>query len=125
MPKYRVQIEVSDLEELRKLLFPSEERRGRIGIYGAHIVKAKSAVTTACHQVLRCRMDVALTIIEGVLEDLAAIMQTTPYVEEEEEVKRAMEIINELAEKLHRDHTEAVRHCCKWMGRVKCEVQCT
>jgi microcompartment protein CcmL/EutN len=124
MPKYRVQVEVSDLDELRRLLFP-EERRARVGVSGVYIVRAKTAVTTACQQVLKCRMEAAQAIIEGALEELAEIMRTTPYPEEEEEANRALEIINKLAEKLSTDQTEAVKFCCKWMGKVKCQVQCT
>ena len=124
MPKYRVQVEVSDLEELRRLLFP-EERKAKAGTSGVYIVRAKTAVTTACEQVLRCRMNIASTIIEGALEEIAEVARTTPYPEEEEEANRALEIINKLAEKLGTDQTEAVNFCCKWMGRTKCQVQCT
>jgi microcompartment protein CcmL/EutN len=124
MPKYRVQIEVSDLEELRRLLYP-EEKRAKAGTSGIYIVKAKTAVTTACEQVLRCRTNIASTIIEGALEEIAEIARTTPYPEEEEEANRALKIISELAEKLGTDQTEAVNFCCKWMGRTKCQVSCT
>jgi len=124
MPKYRVQIEVSDLEELRKLLFP-EERRVTSGVLGIYIVRAKTAVTTACQHVLKCRMDIAQAIVEGALEELAEVARTTPYPEEEEEANRALEIVNKLAEKLSTDQTEAIKFCCKWMGRAKCQVECT
>ena len=123
MPKYRVQVEVSDLEELRKLLFPGE-RSVRAVTSGVYVVRAKTAVTAACRQVLLCRMDVAQTIIEGALEEIAEVARTTPYPEEEE-ANKALEIINKLAEKLGTDQTEAVNFCCKWMGKTKCQVQCT
>ena len=124
MPKYRVQIEVSDLEELRRLLFP-EERKAKTGMSGVYIVRAKTAVTTACQHVLKCRMDIAQAIIGGALEEIAEVARTTPYPEEEEEANRALEIINKLAEKLGTDQTEAINFCCKWMGTTKCQVQCT
>jgi hypothetical protein len=124
MPKYRVQIEVSDLEELRRLLYP-EERKPAVGISGVYIVQAKTAVTTACEQVLRCRMNVASDILEGVLAELAEIMRSTVYPEEEEEVNRAFEIVSGLAEKLNTNQIEAVKFCCRWMGRSRCQVQCT
>jgi hypothetical protein len=126
MPKYRVQIEVSDVEELRRLLFPEEEgRRARAGVSGVYIVRAKTAVTTACQQVLRCMMDVALAIVESTAKELAEVMRSTPHPEEEEEVNRALKVVEELAEKLQKDQTSAVDFCCKWMGRVRCQVQCT
>jgi hypothetical protein len=126
MPRYRIQIEVSDVEELRRLLFPEEgeKRKAQAGVSGVYIVRAKTAVTTACQQVLRCRMDVALTIIESTAEELVTVLQSTPYPEEEEEVRRALKTVEELAEKLQRDQTEAINFCCKWMGRIRCETQC-
>jgi microcompartment protein CcmL/EutN len=124
MPKYRVLIEVSDLEELKRLLYP-EEKRAEAGVAGVYIVRAKTAVTTACEQVLRCRMDIASVIIEGALEEIAEVARTTPYPEEEEEANRALKIISELAEKLGTDQTQAINFCCKWMGKTKCQVQCT
>jgi hypothetical protein len=125
MPKYRIQIEVSDLDELRRLLF-QEERRAPAGIFGVYIVRAKTAVTTACHQVLNCRMDVAMDIIEGVLEELAGVMQTAVHPEEEEEINRALKIVNDLADKLNTNQLDAVDFCCRWVGRPKhrCQVQC-
>ena len=124
MPKYRVQIEVSDLEELRRLLYP-EERKAKAGVSGVYIIEAKTAVTTACEQVLRCRMNIASDIVEGVLRELAEIMRTTVYPEEEEEVNRALKIVSELAEKINTNQIEAINFCCKWMGRSRCQVQCT
>ena len=124
MPKYRVQIEVSDLEELRRLLYP-EERKPAVGVSGVYIVQAKTAVTTACEQVLRCRMNIASDIVEGVLAELAEIMRSTVYPEEEEEVNRALKIVSELAEKINTNQIEAINFCCKWMGRSRCQVQCT
>jgi microcompartment protein CcmL/EutN len=124
MPKYRVQIEVSDLEELRRLLYP-EERSASAGVSGVYIIRAKTAVTTACQQVLRCRMNVALAIIEGVLDEIAEVARTTPYPEEEEEANKALKIVSELAEKLSTNQIEAVNFCCKWMGRTKCQASCT
>jgi len=124
MPKYRVQIEVSDLEELRRLLYP-EEKKAKAGVSGVYIIEAKTAVTTACEQVLRCRMNIASDIVEGVLRELAEIMRTTVYPEEEEEVNRALKIVSELAEKINTNQIEAINFCCKWMGRSRCQVQCT
>jgi microcompartment protein CcmL/EutN len=124
MPKYRVQIEVSDLEELRKLLYP-EEMKPQAGVSGVYIIRAKTAVTTACEQVLRCRMSIASTIIDSVVEELAEVMRSTAYSEEEEEASRALKIVSELAEKLSTNQTEAVNFCCKWMGKTKCQVSCT
>jgi len=124
MPKYRVQIEVSDLEELRRLLYP-EEKKPAVGVSGVYIVEAKTAVTTACEQVLRCRMNIALDIVEGVIKELADVMRSTVYPEEEEEVNRALKIVSELAEKINTNQIEAVNFCCKWMGRTRCEAQCT
>jgi len=124
MPKYRVQIEVSDLEELRRLLYP-EEKKPAVGVSGVYIVQAKTAVTTACEQVLRCRMNVASDILEGVLAELAEIMRSTVYPEEEEEVNRAFKIVSELAEKIDKNQIEAVNFCCRWMGRSRCQVRCT
>lgn len=124
MPKYRVQIEVSDLEELRRLLYP-EEKKAKAGMSGVYIVEAKTAVTTACEQVLRCRMNIASDIVEGVLRELAEIMRSTVYPEEEEEVNRAFKIVSELAEKINTNQIEAINFCCRWMGRSKCDVQCT
>jgi microcompartment protein CcmL/EutN len=124
MPKYRISIEVSDLEELRRLLFREEEKRRLAGVQGVYVVRAKTAVTTACQHVLKCRMDVAMAIVESVAEELAAAMQGTPYPEEEEELRRALQTVNELAEKLNTDQTEAVKFCCRWMGRARCQVHC-
>jgi len=124
MPKYRVQIEVSDLEELRRLLYP-EEKKAKAGVSGVYIIEAKTAVTTACEQVLRCRMNIASDIVEGVLRELAEIMRTTVYPEEEEEVNRALKIVSELADKISTNQIEAINFCCKWMGRSRCQVQCT
>jgi hypothetical protein len=124
MPKYRVQIEVSDLEELRRLLYP-EERKAKAGVSGVYIIEAKTAVTTACEQVLRCRMNIASDILEGVLRELAEIMRSTVYPEEEEEVNRALKIVSELADKISTNQIEAINFCCKWMGRSRCQVQCT
>jgi microcompartment protein CcmL/EutN len=126
MPKYRVQIEANSLEELRRLLFPEEgeKKRAQAGVSGVYIVRAKTAVTTACRHVLRCMMDVALAIIESTAEELAEVMQSTPYPEEEEEARRALKVVEELAEKLQRDQADAVNFCCKWMGRIRCQVQC-
>jgi flagellin-specific chaperone FliS len=92
---------------------------------GVYIIEAKTAVTTACEQVLRCRMNVASDILEGVLAELAEVMRSTAYPEEEEEVNRAFEIVSGLAEKIDKNQIEAVKFCCRWMGRSRCEVRCT
>jgi len=125
MPKYRVLVEVSDINELRKLLFPEEERE-REGVQGAYIVTAKSAITSACQQVLRCRMDIAEDILEGMLQDLADALRTAVLPEEEEEeLDRAMRLVQDLVDKIATNQLEAVKFCCRWMGRARCEVKCS
>jgi hypothetical protein len=123
MPKFRVLIEVSDINELRKLLFPEEEK-AKEGAYGTYIVMAKSAITSACQQVLRCRMEIASNILDGVMQDLAEALRTAVLPEEEEEVNRAMKLVQELADKIATNQIEAVKFCCRWTGRSKCNVNC-
>jgi hypothetical protein len=123
MPKYRVQVEFDSPEELKRILFP-EEKREPTAVSGVYIVRAKTAVTAACRQVLMCRMDIASTVLDGVLEELAGAMQTAVLQEEEEEINRALKIVNDLVEKLNTNQVEAVKFCCKWMGKSKCQVQC-
>jgi hypothetical protein len=60
-----------------------------------------------------------------VLAELAEIMRSTVYPDEEEEVNRAFKIVSELADKINTNQIEAINFCCRWMGRSRCEVQCT
>jgi mevalonate kinase len=123
MPRYRVLVEVSDIDELRRLLFPEEERR-KEGVQGVYIITAKSAVTSACRQVLLCRMDIAENILEGTLQELAEALHTAVLEEEENEINRAMKLIQDLADKISTDQLEAIKQCCKWLGIAKCNITC-
>jgi hypothetical protein len=123
MPKYRVLVEVSSIDELRRLLFPEKERR-KEGVQGVYIITAKSAVTSACRQVLLCRMDTAESILEGALQELAEALHSAVLEEEEEEINRAIKLVQDLADKISSNQLEAIKQCCKWMGKVKCDITC-
>jgi len=120
MPKYRVEIEAENEEELRRLLFPQREEVPR-GTYGFYITMAKSAITSACQQIVNKKMDIGRNIIKGVMQELAQARQRTVLIPEEEEITQAMKILRELADKLKgADQTQAVEFCCDWLGKTTC-----
>ncbi|MCI4409939.1 MAG: hypothetical protein JHC26_12670 [Thermofilum sp.] len=120
MPKYRLEIEVENQDELRKLLFPQKEETPR-GIYGFYITMAKSAITSACQQIVNKRMDIGGDIIKGVMQELAQARQRAVLIPEEEEISQAIKILKELADKLKgADQTRAVEFCCDWLGKTEC-----
>ena len=120
MPKYRLEIEAESQEELRRLLFPQREEAPR-GTYGFYITMAKSAVTSACQQIIKKRTDIGKYIINGVMQELAQARQRVVLIPEEEEISQAMKILRELADKLKGvDQTKAVEYCCEWLGKTEC-----
>jgi hypothetical protein len=120
MPKYRVQVEVDNPEELKRILF-SEEKREAIATYGYYIVQAKSAITAACRQILTSNIDAGESIIRGVMGSLAQARQTATLIAEDEEIAQAMKILRELADKLKdADQTKALEYCCDWLGKTEC-----
>jgi hypothetical protein len=120
MPKYRVEIEAENEEELRKLLFPQREEVPR-GTYGFYITMAKSAITSACQQIVVGNTESGEAIVKGVMQELAQARQRTVLIPEEEEITQAMKILRELADKLKgADQTQAVEFCCNWLGRAEC-----
>jgi len=121
MPKYRVQVEAENLEELKRLLFP-EERGGTAGAaYGYYIVQAKAAVTSACKQIVAGNVVAGESIVRGVMESLAQARQRAVLVAEDEEIAQAVKILRELADRLKdADQTKAVEYCCDWLGKTEC-----
>jgi hypothetical protein len=120
MPKYRVQVEVSNPEELKRILFP-EEKREAVATYGYYIVQAKSAVTAACRQIVAGNAEAGESIIRGVMGSLAQARQTATLIAEDEEIAQAMKILRELADKLKdADQTKALEYCCDWLGKTEC-----
>jgi hypothetical protein len=121
MPKYRVEIETESQEELRRLLFPQREEAPR-GTYGFYITMAKSAITSACRQIVAKRIESGSAIIKGVMQELAQARQRAVLIPEEEEINEAMKRLKELADKLKgADQTQAVEFCCNWLGKTKCQ----
>jgi len=120
MPKYRVEIEAENEEELRRLLFPQREEVPR-GTYGFYITMAKSAITSACQQIVVGNTESGEAIVKGVMQELAQARQRTVLIPEEEEITQAMKILRELADKLKgADQTQAVEFCCDWLGKTTC-----
>jgi len=120
MPKYRVEIEAESQEELRRLLFPQREEAPR-GTYGFYITMAKSAITSACQQIVTGNVESGASIVKGVMQELAQARQRTVLIPEEEEINEAMKRLRELADKLKgADQTQAVEYCCNWLGRTEC-----
>jgi pyridoxine 5'-phosphate synthase PdxJ len=120
MPKYRVQVEVDKPEELKRILFP-EERREVSATYGYYIVQAKSAVTSACRQIVDRNIEAGKSIIVGVMQSLAQARQMATLIAEDEEIAQAIKILKELADKLKDpDQTKAVEYCCEWLGKTEC-----
>jgi hypothetical protein len=120
MPKYRVEIEAENEEELRRLLFPQREEVPR-GTYGFYITMAKSAITSACQQIVVGNTESGEAIVKGVMQELAQARQRTVLIPEEEEITQAMKILRELADKLKgADQTQAVEYCCNWLGKTTC-----
>ena len=121
MPKYRVEIEAESQEELRRLLFPQREEVAR-GTYGLYITMAKSAVTSACRQIVAGNTESGESIVKGVMQELAQARQRTVLIPEEEEISQAMKILRELADKLKgADQTKAIEYCCEWLGKTECQ----
>jgi hypothetical protein len=119
MPKYRVEVEAESLEELRRILMPEERREVRP--YGYYILQAKSAVTSACRQIVRGNTDAAKSIIAGVMQSLAQARQAAVFAAEEEEISQAVKLLKELLSKLKDpDQAKALEHCCEWLGRTEC-----
>jgi hypothetical protein len=120
MPKYRVEIEVESQEELRRLLFPQREEVPR-GTYGFYITIAKSAITSACQQIVTGNTESGESIVKGVMQELAQVRQRAVLIPEEEEINEAMKRLKELADKLKSaDQTQAVEFCCEWLGKAEC-----
>ena len=115
MPEYQVQIRAESLEELKKLL------EGRIiPVYGYYVAMAKSAVTSACVQVVKMHMETAEMILRGTMQQLIQAKQRAVLVAESEEIDRAMQVVRELMDKLRGpDQTQAVEYCHNWLGTVK------
>jgi len=121
MPKYRVEIEAESKEELRNILFPQREEAPR-GTYGFYIAMAKSAITSACQQIVAGNTESGESIVKGVMQELAQARQRTVLIPEEEEISQAMKILRELADKLKgADQTKAIEYCCEWLGKTECQ----
>ena len=120
MPKYKVEIEAENQEELKKLLFPQHEETPR-GTYGFYITMAKSAVTSACQQIVAGNTESGESIVKGVMQELAQARQRAVMITEEEEINEAMKRLRELADKLKgADQIQAVEFCCNWLGKAEC-----
>ena len=120
MPKYRVEIEAESQEELRRILFPKKEEAPR-GTYGFYITMAKSAITSACQQIVAGNTESGESIVKGVMQELAQARQRAVLIAEDEEIAQAMKILRELADKLKgADQTNAVEYCCNWLGKTEC-----
>jgi hypothetical protein len=121
MPKYRVQVEVDNPEELKRILFPEERREPAGATYGYYIIQAKAAVTSACRQIVAGNAEAGESIIRGIMSALAQARQKATLVAEDEEISQAMKILRELADKLKDpDQTKAVEYCCDWLGKTEC-----
>lgn len=121
MPKYRVQVEVDRPEELKKILFPEEKTGTVSATYGYYIIQAKSAVTSACKQIIAGNTDAGASIIKGVMESLAQARQTAVLAAEDEEIAQAVKVLRELADRLKdADQTKALEYCCDWLGKTEC-----
>jgi hypothetical protein len=122
MPRYRVQVEVDNPEELKKILFPEEKGSGGVSAtYGYYIMQAKAAVTSACKQIIVKNMEVGESIVKGVMESLAQARQKAVLIAEDEEIAQAMKILRELADLLKDpDQTKAIEYCCNWLGKTEC-----
>jgi hypothetical protein len=115
MPEYQVQIKAESLEELKKLL------EGRvIPVYGYYVAMAKSAVTSACMQVVRMHVEAAEMILRGTMQQLVQAKRRAVLVAESEEIDRAVQIVRELVDRLRGpDQTQAVEYCHDWLGAVR------
>ena len=122
MPRYRVQIEVDNPEELKRILFPEEKAAGGVNAtYGYYIVQAKAAVTLACKQIVARNIEAGESIIKGVMQELALARQRAVLVAEDEEIAQAVKILRELADRLKDpDQIKALEYCCDWLGKTEC-----
>ncbi|ADJ54249.1 hypothetical protein HAV1_gp26 [Hyperthermophilic Archaeal Virus 1] len=122
MPKYRVQVEVDNPEELKRILFPEEKAAGGANAaYGYYIVQAKAAVSSACRQIVARNIEAGESIIKGVMGALAQARQKAVLIAEDEEISQAMKILRELADMLKDpDQTKALEYCCNWLGKTEC-----
>jgi len=121
MPKYRVQVEVNKPEELKRILFPEEKAEAVSATYGYYIIQAKSAVTSACRQIMAGNTDAGASIIKGVMESLAQARRRAVLVAEDEEIAQAVKILRELADRLRDvDQTKVLEYCCDWFGKTEC-----
>jgi hypothetical protein len=119
MPKYRVEIEAENQEELRRILFPQREEAPKT--YGFYITMAKTAVTSACQQIVAGNTESGESIVRGVMQEFAQARQRAVLIAEDEEIAQAMKILRELADKLKDvDQTKAVEYCCEWLGKTEC-----
>jgi hypothetical protein len=122
MPKYRVQVEVDNPDELKRILFPEEKAAGGANAtYGYYIVQAKAAVSSACRQIVARNIEAGGSIIKGVMVALAQARQKAVLIAEDEEISQAMKILGELADMLKDpDQTKALKYCCNWLGKTEC-----
>jgi hypothetical protein len=122
MPKYRVQVEADNPEELRMILFPGEKAGAQVSAtYGYYIIQAKSAVTSACKQIVAGNIAAGESIVKGVFESLAQARQKAVLVAEDEEIGQALKILRELTDRIKdQDQTKAVEYCCEWLGKTEC-----
>jgi uracil phosphoribosyltransferase len=121
MPKYRVQVEVDKPEELKRILFPEEKAGAVSATYGYYMIQAKSAVTSACRQIVVGNLEAGSAVIKSVMESLAQARQTAVLVAEDEEIAQAMKILREIADKIKDpDQTKVVEYCCDWLGKTEC-----
>jgi hypothetical protein len=122
MPRYRVQVEVDNPEELKRILFPEEKGSGGVSAtYGYYIIQAKAAVTSACKQIVVRNIDAGISIIKGMLQELALARQRATLVAEDEEIAQAMKILREIVDRLKdADQTKVLEYCCDWLGKTEC-----